>query len=158
MGTLFPILVAIRTNKILIYSKQEDWNRFDPVFVDLNKFIELEVEKHQAGYPVNTGDLIWAAHDFGCCLVWSKKYEEAKRFLKTSLDLQNKNDWAYFMLAVAIWETEKDREKTLHNLKLASNYIGNYWNEARYYPAFLETPEFEDVKDDKEFLNVLGQK
>ena len=153
----FRFWLAIRTNKVLIYSKQEDWELFDPVFSDLSKFIELEVEKHEAGYPVNTSDLIWAAHDFGCCLVWSKKYEEAKRFLKTSLDLQNKNDWAYFMLAVAIWVTEKDREKTLHNLKLASNYIGNYWNEARYYPAFIETPEFADVRDDKEFLKVLGQ-
>ncbi len=153
----FRFWLAIRTNKILIYSKQDDWKRFDPVFLELSKFIEIEVKKHESGYPVDTDDLIWAAHDFGCCLVWSKKYEEAKRFLQISLDLQNKNDWAYFMLAVAVWVTEKDREKTLHNLKLASNYIGNYWNEARYYPAFLETPEFSDVKDDPEFLKVFGK-
>ncbi len=54
-------------------------------------------------------------------------------------------------------EYYKDREKTLHNLKLASNYIGNYWNEARYYPAFLVTPEFSEVKEDPEFLKVLGR-
>lgn len=153
----FRFWLAIRTNKILIYSKQEDWDSFDLAYSELSKFIEIEVEKHECGYPVNTNDLIWAAHDFGCCLVWSKKYEEAKRFLQISLELQNKNDWAYFMLAVAIWVTEKDREKTLHNLKLASNYIGNYWNEARYYPAFLETPEFSEVKEDPEFLKVFGK-
>lgn len=153
----FRFWLAIRTNKILIYSKQEDWDRFQLAFSELSKFIDIEVEKHESGYPVNTNDLIWAAHDFGCCLVWSKKYEEAKRFLQISLELQNKNDWAYFMLAVAIWVTEKDREKTLHNLKLASNYIGNYWNEARYYPAFLETPEFSEVKEEPEFLKVFGK-
>ncbi|MYF98173.1 RNA polymerase sigma factor [Candidatus Poribacteria bacterium] len=153
----FRFWLAVRSNRLRIYSKQEDWGRFDPVLKDVGTFIDGEVEKHEAGYPVNIDNLIWAAHDIGCCLVWSEKYEDAKRFLKISLDLQNKNDWAYFMLAVSIWATEKDREKTLHNLKLASDYILNYWNEDRYYPAFLETPEFSDVWDDPEFLKVLGK-
>ncbi len=153
----FRFWLAVRSNRLRIYSKQEDRTRFDPVLRDVSTFIDGEVEKQKAGYPVNVGNLIWAAHDIGCCLVWSKNYEEAKRFLQISLDLQNKNDWAYFMLAVSIWATEKDREKTLHNLKLASDYILNYWNEDRYYPAFLETPEFSDVWDDPEFLKVLGK-
>ena len=153
----FRFWLAVRSNRLRIYSKQEDWTRFDPVLTDVGTFIDGEVEKQKAGYPVNVGNLIWAAHDIGCCLVWSKNYEEAKRFLQISLDLQNKNDWAYFMLAVSIWATDKDREKTLHNLKLASDYILNYWNEDRYYPAFLETPEFSDVWDDPEFLKVLGK-
>lgn len=153
----FRFWLAVRSNRLRIYSKQEDWTRFDPVLRDVSTFIDGEVEKQKAGYPVNVGNLIWAAHDIGCCLVWSKNYEEAKRFLQISLDLQNKNDWAYFMLAVSIWATDKDREKTLHNLKLASDYILNYWNEDRYYPAFLETPEFSDVWDDPEFLKVLGK-
>lgn len=152
----FRFWLAVRTNKLLIYGKQGDWDRFDQVFADLQRFIDLEVEKHEAGYPVNINDVIWAAHDVGCCLVWVKKYDDAKRILQISLDLQNKNDYAYFMLAVAIWMTEKNREKTLHNLKLASDYVLNYWNQDRYYPAFIETPEFADVKDDEEFLKVLG--
>ena len=154
----FRFWLAVRTNRLRIYGLQEDWDRFDPVLVDVGGFIDGEVAKRDAGYPVNLDDLIWAAHDVGCFLVNSKKYEEAKRFLQISIDMQNKNDWAYFMLAVSIWASEKDREKTLHNLKLASDYILNYWNEDRYYPAFLETPEFSDVKDDPEFLSVLGQK
>lgn len=153
----FRFWLAVRTNRLLLYSKQEDWNRYEQVFTDVRRFIEMEVEKHEAGYPVNINNLIWAAHDVGCCLVWVKKYEEAKRFLQISLDLQHKNDWAYFMLAVSVWATEKDREKTLHYLKLASDYVLNYWNQDRYYPAFIETPEFADVQDDKEFLKVLGQ-
>ena len=154
----FRFWLAVRTNRLRIYGLQEDWDRFDQVLMDVGGFIDGEVAKRDAGYPVNLDDLIWAAHDVGCFLVNSKKYEEAKRFLQISIDMQNKNDWAYFMLAVSIWASEKDREKTLHNLKLASDYILNYWNEDRYYPAFLETPEFSDVKDDPEFLSVLGQK
>ena len=154
----FRFWLAVRTNKLLLYGKQEDWDRYDQVLADVSRYIELEVEKHEAGYPVKFNDLIWAAHDVGCCLVWTQKYDEAKRFLQISLDLQHKNDWAYFMLAVSVWSTEKDREKTLHYLKLASDYVLNYWNQDRYYPAFLETPEFADVREDPEFLNVLGQK
>ncbi len=153
----FRFWLAVRTNRLRIYGKQEDWDRFDQVLKDVSGFIDGEVAKREAGYPCNIDDLIWAAHDVGCCLVWSKNYEEAKRLLQISVDLQNKNDWAYFMLAVSIWVTEKDREKTLHNLKLASDYILNYWNEDRYYPAFLETPEFSDVWEDQEFLSVLGK-
>lgn len=153
----FRFWLAVRTNRLLIYGKQKDWNRYEEVFADVSKFIEGEVEKQKVGHPVNLDDLIWAAHDVGCCLVWSKKYDEAKRLLQISVDLQNKNDYAYFMLAVSVWATEKDREKTLQHLKLASDYVLNYWNQDRYYPAFLETPEFADVKDDTEFLKVLGQ-
>ena len=154
----FRFWLAVRTNRLRIYGLQEDWDRFDPVLVDVGGFIDGEVAKRDAGYPVNLDDLIWAAHDVGCFLVNSKKYEEAKRFLQISIDMQNKNDWAYFMLAVSIWASEKDREKTLHHLKLASDYVLHYWNQDRYYPAFLKTPEFSDVKDDPEFLSVLGQK
>lgn len=153
----FRFWLAVRTNKILLYGKQEKWDLFDQVLADVSRYIELEMEKHGAGYPIQINDLIWAAHDVGCCLVWTQKYEDAKRFLRISLDLQHKNDWAYFMLAVSIWVTEKDREKTLHYLKNASDYVLNYWNQDRYYPAFLETPEFADVKEDPEFLKVLGQ-
>ena len=98
----FRFWLAVRTNRLL-YGKQEDWDRFEQVLLDVSRFIELELEKHESGYPVNIDDLIWAAHDLGCCLVWVKKYEDAKRFLQMSLDLQHKNDWAYFMLSVAIF-------------------------------------------------------
>ena len=154
----FRFWLAVRTNRLLLYIKQEDWDRFDQVLMDVGGFIDGEVAKRDAGYPVNVDDLIWAAHDVGCCLVWAKKYEEAQRFLQISIDMQNKNDYGHFQLAVSIWASEKDREKTLHHLKLASDYVLHYWNQDRYYPTFLKTPEFSDVKDDPEFLSVLGQK
>ena len=101
-----------------------------------------------------------AAHDVGCCLVWSKKYDEAKRMLQIAVDLGNDNHYAHFQLAVSIWASEKDREKTLHHLKTAQDYyvVDSYNYRDSYYPSFLGTPEFSDVKDDPEFLKVLGQK
>ncbi len=153
----FRFWLAVRTNRLLIYSKLDDSERFDQTLQDVSKYIDLEMEKQKSGHPVKLNDLIWATHDVGCCLVWGKKYQEAKHHLQISVDLQKKNDYGHFQLAVSIWASEKDREKTLHHLKLASDYVLNYWNQDRYYPNFLETQEFSDVWDDKEFLNVLGK-
>ena len=156
----FRFWLAVRTNRLLLYSKQEDWDRFDQVWTDTRTFIEGEVEKRNARYPVNIYNLIWAAHDVGCCLVWSKKYSEAKCMLQIAIDFGNEDHYSHFQLAVSIWASEKDREKTLHHLKIAQDYyvVDSYNYQDSYYPSFLGTLEFSDVKDDPEFLKVLGQK
>ncbi len=156
----FRFWLAIRENKLRVYSKQEDWERFDQVWADTRTFIEGEVEKRDAQYPVNMYELICTAHNVGCCLVWAKRYNEGTPLLQLSIDLGNYNDYNHFMLAVSIWASEKDREKTLHHLKIAQEaYVVRGYNyQDSYYPEFLETPEFSDVKDDPEFLKVLGEK
>ena len=154
----FQFWLAVRTNRLLVYSKQKNWERFNQVFMEASTFLEEEVEKRGTGHPVNIGNLTWAAHDIGCCLLWSKKYNEAKRFLQVSIDLENNNAWSHFFLAVSIWASEKDRGKTLHHLKTAQDFMLNPLNRDMFHQTFLETPEFSDVKDDKEFLKVLGQK
>ena len=154
----FQFWLAVRTNRLLVYGYREDWDHFDQVFTEVSAFIKGELEKRSAGHSVNLGNLAWAAHDFGFCLVWSKKYDEAKRFLQVAIDLEHNNPWGHFKLAVSIWASEKDRERTLHHLKVAQDIVLNSWNRDAYYGAFLETPEFADVKDDKAFLEVLGQK
>ena len=158
--TYFRFWLAVRENRLLLYSKQEDWDRFDQVYTETNTFIEGELKKLDAGFPVNTYELIWAAHNVGCCLVWAKKYNEGKRLLQLAIDLGNYNDYNHFMLAVSIWASEKNREKTLHHLKVAQDeYVVTSYNYLdSYYSSFLKTPEFSDVKDDPEFLKVLGQK
>ena len=158
--TYFRFWLAIRENRLRVYSKQEDWDRFDHVLMDTRTFIEGEVEKRNAGYPVNIYELVCTAHNIGCCLVWAKKYDEAKRLLQLAIDLGNYNDYNHFMLAVSVWASEKDREKTLHHLKVAQDdyAVSSYNYMDSYYPSFLKTPEFSDVKDDPEFLKVLGQK
>ena len=155
----FRFWLAVRTNRLLLYSKQKDWERFDQVWTDTRTFIEGEVEKRNARYPVNTYNLIWAAHDVGCCLLWSKKYNEAKRMLQIAIDFGNDNHYTHFQFAVSIWASDKDREKALHHLKVAQDYylVDSYNYRDTYYPAFAETPEFSDVKNDKAFLKVLGQ-
>ena len=156
----FRFWLAVRENRLRVYSKQEDWDRFDQVWADARTFIEGEVEKRNARYPVNIYELVCAAHNVGCCLVWAKKYNEGKRLLQLAIDLGNYNDYNHFMLAVSIWASEKNREKTLHHLKVAQDeYVVTSYNYLdSYYSSFLKTPEFSDVKDDEEFLKVLGQK
>ena len=159
-GSYFKFWLAVREIRLLLYSKQEDWDRFDQVWTETNIFIQGELKKLDAGFPVNLYELLCAVHNVGCCLVWSKKYHAAKRLLQVAVDLENFNEYSHFMLAVSIWASEKDREKTLHHLKIAQDaYVVRGYNyQDSYYPSFLETPEFSDVKDDPEFLKVLGQK
>ena len=156
----FRFWLAIRENRLRVYSKQENWDRFDHVWADARTFIEGEVEKRNARYPVNIYELVCAAHNIGCCLAWAKKYDEAKRLLQLAIDLGNYNDYNHFMLAVSIWASEKNREKTLHHLKVAQDeYVVTSYNYLDgYYASFLKTPEFSDVKADPEFLKVLRQK
>ena len=154
----FQFWLTAITTRLLVYSKREDWERFNQVFIKSSTFLEEEIEKRDTGHPVDIGNLTWAAHDIGCCLLWSKKYNEARRFLQIAVDFGNNNAWSHFFLAVSIWASEKDREKTLYHLKTAQDYMLNPLNRDMYYQTFLETPEFSDIKDDKEFLKVLGQK
>ena len=157
--TYFRFWLAVRENRLLLYSKQEDWDRFDQVYTETNTFIEGELKKLDVGFPVNLYELICTAHNIGCCLVWSKKYNAAKHLLQIAVDLGNYNDYNHFMLAVSIWASEKNREKTLHHLKVAQDdyAVSSYNYMDSYYSSFLETPEFSDVKEDPEFLKVLGQ-
>ena len=154
----FQFRLAVITTRLLVYGKQEDWERFNQVFMEASALVEKEVEKRNAGHSVSLGNLTWAAHDIGWCLLWSKKYNEARRFLQIAVDFGNNNAWSPFFLAVSIWASEKDREKTLHHLKTAQDFMLNSLNRGMFHQTFLETPEFSDVKDDKEFLKVLGQK
>lgn len=150
--------LAVISTRLLVYGKQEDWERFNQVFIEVRTLIEKEIEKRNADHFVNIGNLTWAAHDVGCCLLWSKKYNEAQHFLQIAIDFGNDNAWSHFFLAVSIWASEKDTEKTLYHLKTAQDFMLNPLNRDMFHQTFLETPEFSDVKDDKEFLKVLGQK
>ena len=155
----FQFWLIAKENRLLVYGKQEDWERFDQIFTEVNAYLEGELKKRDTGLPVNLDHLWWLAHDVGCCLLWLKKYDEAKRFLQIAIDLEDNNHYGHFQLAVSIWASEKDREKTLQHLKVAEDYyVLSSYNQDTYYPTFLETPEFSDVKDDKAFLEVLGQK
>ena len=156
----FQFWLIAKENRFLVYGRQEDWDRFDQVFTEANAYMEGELKKRDAGQPVNLDHLMWFTHDFGCCLLWLKKYDEAKRFLQITIDLENNNHYGHFQLAVSIWASEKDRERTLQHLKVAQDYyvVNPYNHQDTYYPTFLETAEFSDVKDDPEFLKVLGQK
>ena len=156
----FQFWLTAKENRLLVYGKQEDWDRFDHVFTEVNAYLEGELKKRDTGLPVNLDHLWWLAHDVGCCLLWLQKYDEAKRFLQIAIDLEDNNHYGHFQLAVSTWASEKDRETTLHHLKIAqdSYVLSSYNHQDTYYPTFLETREFSDVKKDPEFLKVLGQR
>ena len=153
----FRFWLAVIKTRIEVHGKRENWDQFEQALTEVSAFIEKEMEKRDTGYSINLNNLTKAARDVGCCLSQLKKYNEARRFLQIDVDLSDHVPAnSYFVLAVSIWASEKDREKTLHHLKCIQNY--EICPKNIYYLTFLETPEFSDVKDDPEFLKVLGQK
>ena len=155
----FRFWLAARTNRLLLYSKMGEWVLYNQVYIELNTYIRLELKKLAANFPINKFELFCASHNIGCCLIWSKKYKKAKRFLQIAIDLDDWNEHSYFMLAVSIWASEKDRGKAINYIKIAQDkFVVNTLNYPdSLYPTFLETPEFSDVKDDPEFLKVFGK-
>ncbi len=155
----FRFWLPVRMNRLLLYSKLGDWTCFNQVYAELKTYLRLELKKLDANFPLNKYELFCACHNIGCCLVWSKKYNKAKRFLQIAVDLEDWNEHSYFMLAVSIWASENDRKKTLNYLKIAQDkFVARTLNYPdSYYPTFLEMPEFSDVWDDPEFLMVFGK-
>ena len=155
----FRFWLVVKTNRLLLYNRRNESERFDEIITELKNYMEGEYKKYNARQPVNTGDLIWLAHDIGCCLVWINKYSIARSFLQVACDLGGENHYRHFMLAVSIWASDKDREKTLHHLKIAEEdyAVASYNYRDSYYASFINTPEFSDVKDDPEFLKVFGK-
>ncbi|MCG9128726.1 RNA polymerase sigma factor [Candidatus Poribacteria bacterium] len=155
----FRFWLIVKTNRLLIYHRRNNMERFEEIITELKDYMEVEYKKYNAGQPVSIGDLIWLSHDIGCSLVWINKYSIARSFLQVACDLGGENHYGHFMLAVSIWATDKDREKTLHHLKIAENdyAITSYNFRDSYYSSFVNTDEFSDVKDDPEFLKVFGQ-
>ncbi len=156
----FRFWLVVKTNRLLLYNRWNESERFDEIITELKNYMEGEYKKLNAGQPVNTGDLIWLAHDIGCCLVWMNKYSIARGFLQVACDLGGENHYRHFMLAVSIWASDKDREKTLHHLKIAEEdyAVASYNYRDSYYSSFVNTHEFSDVKNDPEFLEIFGQK
>ncbi len=156
----FRFWLIVKTNRLLIYNRRNESERFDEIITELKDYMEGENKKYDAGQPVNIGDLKWLSHDIGCCLVWINKYSIARSFLQVACDLGGENHYGHYQLAVSIWASDKNREKTLHHLKIAENdyAVASYNFRDSYYSSFVNTPEFSDVKDDPEFLKALGQK
>ncbi len=156
----FRFWLIVKTNRLLIYNRRNDSEGFDEIITELKDYMEGEYKKYTARQPVNTGDLIWLTHDIGCSLVWMNKYSLARSFLQVACDLGGEDHYRHYQLAVSIWASEKDREKTLHHLKIAEkSYIVSSYNfRDSYYSYFVNTYEFSDIKDDPEFLSIFTEK
>lgn len=156
----FRFWLIVKTNRLLICNIRNESERFDEIITELKDYMEGEYKKYNASQPVSIGDLIWLSHDIGCSLVWINKYSIARSFLQVTCDLGGENHYGHFMLSVSIWGSEKDREKTLHYLKIAERdyAVASYNYRDSYYSYFVNNPVFSDVKDDPEFLDIFSKK
>ncbi len=151
-----PFWIGAITTRLGVYNKQEAWSRFDQVAAEALTFVEKEVQKSDAGDSINSHNMSWAAHDIGVSLMWAKRYEQAKHLLEVALKFRDMGA-THFFLSACIWASERDRPKTLYHLKIAQNMTADNTNRGFQNQFFLETSEFADVRDDKEFLEALGQ-
>lgn len=156
----FRFWLIVKTNRLLLYDSRNETELFDEIVTELKNYMEEEYKKYNTGQPVNIGQLKWLSHDTGCCLVWMRKYSLARSFLQVACDLGGENHYGHYMLAVSIWATDKDREKTLHHLKNAENdyAVASYNFRDSYFSSFVNTYEFSEIKDDPEFLDVFTKK
>ena len=101
-----------------------------------------------------SGNAGWARgerHDLGCQSIWSGQYEQALLLFKQNAETGGQvNPWGYFMYAAAVWKATGDREKTLALLRETT-----VRDERDMIQMFLNQPEFADVSEDSEFLNVV---
>src|SRR5690625_5154948 len=95
------------------------------------------------------------AHEIGTCLTWEKRYENAMALFEYAIEYQGVGV-THFLYAICIWASQKNRKKTIHHLQMAELKIkGNDGLRARYIHMFLEQPEFEDIREDSEFLSIF---
>lgn len=156
----FRFWLVLKTNRLLLYNRLKESGRVDEILSELKEYMEVEHEKYKKGQPVNIGDLVWLSHDIGCCLVWINMYSTARSFLQVACDLGGQDHYRHYQLAVSIWTSDRDREKTLHHLKIAEEdyAVSSYNFRDSYYSSFVNTQEFSDVIDDPEFLAIFGKK
>lgn len=144
------------TTKLEVYRKQSFWDQYDQLSEETISLVERNVITPKK--KISASDLAWVAHDLGVCLLWAKRYKQAKRLLEIAME-QEDSGGTHFFFAACIWASEKDRSQTLYHLRYAQQTTKrNVLNRGGYYKFFLNLPEFEDVKDDADFLEVLGQR
>ena len=115
----FQFWLTAKENRLLVYGKREDWGRFDQIFTEMSAYLEGELKKRDAGQPVNLTALCGLLTM--SVVVWCGLRSIARRNVsyKSPIDLEDNNNYGHFQLAVSIWASEKDREKTLQHLKVA---------------------------------------
>ncbi|WP_417900200.1 hypothetical protein ABN702_08120 [Bacillus haimaensis] len=137
------------------YVGKKEMDKYDELVNEVVLKIEIKFDQNEKGLSDNIDEVCDMAHDIATCLMWEKRYEQAKKLFEKAIEYQG-TGVTHFFYAICIWAKHKDRDETLHHLRMAENKItGNGGLRSRYIHMFLEQPEFNDVREDVEFLSVF---
>lgn len=137
------------------YVGKNEMDKYEELVNEVVLKIEIKFVQNEKGLSDNMDEVCDMAHDIATCLMWEKRYEQAIKLFEKAIEYQG-TGVTHFFYAICIWAKRKDREETLHHLRMAENKItGNGGLRSRYIHMFLEQPEFSDVREDAEFLSVF---
>ncbi|MGM0835141.1 MAG: hypothetical protein ACQEV7_03225 [Bacillota bacterium] len=137
------------------YLGKKEMDKYDELINEVVLKIEIKFDRNEKGLSDNIEEVCDMAHDIATCLMWEKRYEQAKKLFEKAIEYQG-TGITHFFNAICIWAKDKDRERTLHHLRMAECKInGNGGLRSRYIHMFLEQSEFLDVREDEEFLSVF---
>ncbi|WP_062104369.1 hypothetical protein [Bacillus niameyensis] len=146
----------IRSYQLEVYRVLKDWEKYDAIALKSLAELEQQIKLYQtADKEGNVLELSSKAHELGTCFMWANRYQDALKLYRFAVE-NTGSGVNHFFYAVCLWAQEKDKEKTLHHLRMAEHDVT--WNgglRGRYKQMFLNQPEFADVYDDQEFLTVF---
>jgi|SRR5690625_449225 len=139
-----------------VYIGKKQLEKYDKVVKEVISEIELYIKQYNQGLTINIEEVCDMVHEIGTCLMWNKRYQNAMALFEYAIEYQGVGV-THFFYAICIWASQKNREKTIYHLQMAELKIkGNGGLRARYIHMFLEQPEFEDIRDDSEFLSIFN--
>ena len=143
------------TSRLEIFRRQNQWIEYESVVQQALVFFQKQFE----ALPDDLQEqekVYHIAHDVGACLLWAKRYTQAKPLLELVASRQG-NGSTHLFLAACIWRADKDRAAALKHLRLAQQTSkGNWLLRGRYRDLFLDMEAFTDVHEDSEFLDAFN--
>ncbi|QBD76434.1 hypothetical protein EPA93_10595 [Ktedonosporobacter rubrisoli] len=121
----------------------------------LGSLVSGLLEKTSATFTSETAmpENFWVRyHNLGAQLYFARQYDLAIPLFRRTLELSGGTAHTYLWLAASLWTQTKDRDQVLPLLSAATHLYagGKSWTQYR------EQPEFEDVRDDQEFLQAVA--
>lgn len=126
--------VLVRNLAMIATTKLETW--------------ECELNSHDPSEIMRFRSL---SHNVAAPLYRGKQYDLAIPLLRKAVDYHTNPHYAYLWLAASLWQTTHQREQVFPYLRQA---IARYDGEGNPWDTFQKLPEFEDVRQDPEFLKV----
>lgn len=149
---------GVITAKLEIFRGKHQWTEYDDTAQEALTFLDEKFTTEKLT-DRERKSVCYVAHDVGACLMWAKRYDQARTLLEFVVERQGEASAStHLFLAACIWRAQKDREVALRHLRIAQNTTrGNFLMRGRYRQFFLEMEEFADVWSDPEFLAAVSE-